>query len=150
MNPETSTLERPKPKFTRGDAKKPERLKVEPHRNQHSRNLGPHSKVHRLVRVDGRTSAGLIVKRLRDDLIKHIGGNPSVVQRVMIERCCFLQLRISLLDIKITSGHTWTENDNNSYLSWTANLVRIMSRLGVEPKRSTPRPSLNAILESSA
>ena len=119
--------------------------------NQHSQQLGPHSKVHRLVKVDHRTREGLIVLRLRKELIQHVGGQPNAIQRVLIERCCWLQLRLSMLDKKITSGRDFTEIDNNSYIAWHNSLVRTLARLGVEPKPTTSRPSLNAILaEASA
>jgi hypothetical protein len=68
----------------------------------------------------------------------------------MIERCCWLQLRVSMLDKKITSGHNWTEIDNASYISWTRALVQTLSRLGIEPKRrSGPKHSLSSILEAA-
>jgi hypothetical protein len=112
--------------------------------NQYS-DLGPHSRVHRLVEVDLRTKEGLIVNRLRRDLVKHVGGKPNVIQRVMIERCCWLQLRVSLLDRKIAAGEAFTEIDNNTYIAWCNALVRTMARLGVVTKRSS-RPSLDTIL----
>ena len=91
--------------------------------------------------VDERTREGLIVHRLRRELTEHVGGHPSVVQRVVIERCCFLQLRLALLDRKMVAGHSFTEIDNNSYIAWTNALVRTMTRLGFEPKRNGSRPS---------
>jgi hypothetical protein len=113
--------------------------------NQYSDHLGPYSRVHRLAKVDLRTSEGLIVNRLRNDLIKYIGGAPSVLQRVIIERCVWLQLRVALLDKKIAAGHAFTEVDSNCYISWSNALVRTMARLGFEPKRNG-KPSLDAIL----
>jgi len=111
--------------------------------------LGPHSRWHRLANLDERTSEGLIVNRLRKELFAHVGGHPSVVERVIIERCCFLQLRLALLDKKMVSGHNFTEIDSNSYIAWSNALVRTMSRLGFEPK--TSRTSLEEILaEASA
>ena len=139
--------------FSRGDALPENRhrfggpqdtRKKPPQPNQYS-DLGPHSRVHRLVEVDLRTKEGLIVNRLRRDLVKHVGGKPNVIQRVMIERCCWLQLRVSLLDRKIAAGEAFTEIDNNSYIAWCNALVRTMARLGVVTKRSS-RPSLDTIL----
>ena len=49
------------------------------------------------------------------------------------------------MDKKLAQGHSLTEMDSNSYIAWSNALVRTMSRLGFEPKRSTRKP-LAAIL----
>jgi len=153
-----TVVEPKKPKFTRGNGNKPVNgftrdskplvsagKKRAP--NQHTAKLGPYSKWGRLHSVDLRTSEGLIVHRLRRELTEHCGGNPSVVQRTIIERCCWLQLRLALMDRKLAKGHDINECDSNSYISWTNALVRTMSRLGVTPpKRSTTRRPLSEIL----
>ena len=74
-----------------------------------------------------------------------MGGSPSIVQMVVIERCCWLQLRLALLDKKIADGANFTEIDSNSFIAWSNALVRTMSRLGFEAKRTTRKP-LSAIL----
>jgi len=144
--PASATVERAKPhRFKRGHkpaGNRPEGFKQP---NQHS-DLGPHSRVRPLAKVDMRTSEGLVVHRLRRQLIAHCGGNPSIVQMTIIERCCWLQLRLALLDKKILGGHEWTEYDNNSYLSWSNALVRTMSRLGFEPKKSNGSTPLGKVL----
>jgi hypothetical protein len=141
----TDTAERPtSTRFTRGNKAAAKVRKP----NQHSKELGPHSRVGRLLKLDLRTSEGLIVHRMRRELTEHCGGNPSVVQRTVIERCCFLQIRLALMDKKLADGHNLTEIDSNSYIAWSNALVRTMSRLGVEPKSNgTARSPILAELD---
>jgi hypothetical protein len=53
-----------------------------------------------LPKIDGRTRAGRIANAFRADLIEHCGGEPNIIQREIIERCVFLQLKCSLMDQK--------------------------------------------------
>jgi hypothetical protein len=135
MNADASTITLNKVSYKRGDGKQPSR-----------RQLGPHSRAHRLAHFDNRTREGLIVNRLRKELIEHVGGNPSIVECTVIERCCWLQLRLAMLDRKMMQGHSFTEIDNNSYIAWTNALVRTMTRLGFAPKRNVTRPTLDEIV----
>ena len=82
-----------------------------------------------LPKIDGRTRAGRIAKAFRQDLIDHIGGEPNIIQREIIERCVYLQLRCSLMDAKIAAGKD-TEYDSKCYLAWSASLQRSLLKLG--------------------
>jgi len=82
-----------------------------------------------LPKVDGRTREGRIMRAFRADLIDFVGGDPDVIQREIIERAVWLQLRCSLMDAKIAAGED-TQYDSATYLSWTANLQRALCRLG--------------------
>src|SRR6266536_2596069 len=57
-----------------------------------------------LGHLDGRTKAARILKSTRDALIDHCGGSPSVTQLQIIERCCWLTLKLSMLDGKLAAG----------------------------------------------
>jgi hypothetical protein len=48
--------------------------------------LGPRSRPHMLAKLDKRTKEGKALAELRDELTRHVGGAPSAVQRVLIER----------------------------------------------------------------
>jgi len=111
------------------------------------RQLGPYSKVRQLATLDPRTSEGLFVKRLREDLTEHLGHEPSAVERIYIDRACWLSLRIALLDKKIAAHQDFTLPDTNFYLAWNNSLVRLLARLGLEsPKAKPSRPTLDEIL----
>src|SRR6267378_3778676 len=84
-----------------------------------------------LPRIDGRTRAGRIAKAFRADLIEHCGGSPNIIQREIIERCVFLQLKCSLMDAKICAGRD-TEYDSKTYCAWSASLQRSLLKLGYQ------------------
>jgi hypothetical protein len=84
-----------------------------------------------IAQVDGRTRLGKVAKKFRADLIAHCGGPEqiNVVQRELVERCVFLQIKASLLDKKIVDG-LFTDYDSKVYCSIVANLSRALLRLG--------------------
>jgi hypothetical protein len=84
-----------------------------------------------LPKIDGRTRAGRIAKAFREDLIDHVGGSPDIIQREIIERCVFLQLKCSLMDAKIAIGKD-SEYDSKTYLAWSASLQRALLKLGYQ------------------
>lgn len=104
--------------------------------------IGAHSRPHTLAKVDGRTKEAIIMRRVRDELTRDVGGKPNAVQRALIERCVWLSLRLAQLDRKIASGRDFTEIDSNTYLAWNNSLTRTLAKLGVEPNRprSTQTP----------
>jgi hypothetical protein len=122
-----------------------------PRANQHSPSIRPHSKSRQLAKIDYRTSEGLIVKGLRRDLIKHLGGQPTAIERVLIERCCWLQIRLAMLDKKLATGREFTEIDSNVYLAWSNTLTRTLTRLGLKPSKpnnTSTNASLNQYFKS--
>ena len=84
-----------------------------------------------IAHVDARTRLGRVAKKFREDLIAHCGGPEviNVVQRELVERCVFLQIKASLLDKKIVDGG-FTEYDSKTYCSIVGNLSRALLRLG--------------------
>src|SRR3954471_11053088 len=85
-----------------------------------------------LGHLDGRTLPARVLKKTRDALIEHCGGHPSVTQLQIIERCCWLSLKLAMLDGKIATGKD-TDFDSNQYLAWSNSLRRAMRDLGFEP-----------------
>src|SRR5229473_646899 len=59
-----------------------------------------------IAHVDARTRLGRVAKKFREDLVAHCGGSEviNVVERELVERCVFLQIKASLLDKKIADG----------------------------------------------
>lgn len=151
----------PRPKFTRGD-KAATRVRIQSRSRSNGRfvrgdhpdaeherryvhiapQLKPHSKKLSPKRVDGRTIEGALMRRVRRELVAHCGGRPSATQKTLIERAAWLSLRIELLDRKLADGQAFGPYESNVYLAWVGALSRIMSRLGIEPKRHTTRKSL--------
>jgi hypothetical protein len=95
-----------------------------------------------IVRVDARTREGRLLRDVRKALLEHLGPNPTVVQRSMVERAAWLELKCALLDQKIIS-QTDTTFDSATYLSWVGHLRRLYQALGI----ARPAPSLAKLLK---
>jgi hypothetical protein len=103
--------------------------------------LKPYSRPVALASIDGRSRESVMLRKLRADLVAHVGGNPSATQRAVIERACMLSLHLHLLDEKILK-EGMSEHDSRSYLAWSNALARTMTRLGMKGTAEKP-PSLS-------
>lgn len=82
---------------------------------------------------------------IREALVKHVGGRPSTVQALLIERAVILALKCAQIDAKIMSGETMTRHDSEHGLAWVNAYRRTLIALGIEPA-SQPQPSLADLL----
>jgi hypothetical protein len=80
--------------------------------------LGPYSR--RLHRgaignlVDGRSAEGRFIRHLEAELIAHVGGAPTIAQRMLIDRAIKIRLQLDALDEKLNSDN-WTGHDQRTY-----------------------------------
>ena len=51
-----------------------------------------------MAKVDGRSAFGRLIRQVRSDLIQHVGGKPTAVQRMLIERAATLTGYLARLD----------------------------------------------------
>lgn len=103
--------------------------------------LGARSPATRIAKLDGRTQLAKRAKKLRADLIQHVGGNPSAVQLTLIEQAVGLQTRCDMLDSKtFNDGIELGDGDQRRYLAWANSLQRLMRQLG---QKSAPRPTVS-------
>jgi hypothetical protein len=65
-------------------------------------------------------------------LTEHVGGGPSTVQRLMIERVAQLQLRMALMDQMLGATGELSEKQSNTYLAWSNSVVRTLAALGID------------------
>jgi len=80
-------------------------------------------------------------------LIRHVGGNPTIAQSVLIERISWLMLHCHLLDERIVSGkRDWGENDRKCYLAFSNSLVRALREIGLNG--SGREPTLAEVLNA--
>jgi hypothetical protein len=87
------------------------------------------------------------MRQVRAELTHDIGGNPTAVQRALIERAAWLSLRLAQLDHKIAAGGTdFTQVDSAVYLGWHNSYCRTVARLGITTKQNGTKPSLESIL----
>ena len=102
--------------------------------------LGPYSRPVTLGKLDQRTREAKLLREMRDDLIAHVGGNPTATQRALIERAAQLNLRIQLMDQEFAEANTiMGDHQTRSYLAWTNTLARTLARLGMAAKAQAPR-----------
>ena len=106
--------------------------------NMHSGNtlsrhpLGPYSHPLALSKRDGRTREARLMRDTRAALTAHVGGNPSVTQRLLIDRAVQLTIRVATMDRKFAETEVQTEHDSRTYLAWTGSLSRILRDLGLQ------------------
>jgi hypothetical protein len=104
-----------------------------PHRRCARKKLGPYSRVHHLASVDGRSQVGRYVRQLRRQLSEHVGGSPSVAQRVLIEQATIKAARLGLLVDKIlTAAEPDVDLATRCYLAWSNSLRRDLEALGLD------------------
>jgi hypothetical protein len=103
--------------------------------------IGPYSRrLHRGsigASIDGRSELGRFIRALEAALVAHVGGAPSIVQRLLIERLIKLQLQLDGLDAKLAGGE-WTPHDGRTY-GGILNAYRLTGReLGLKPAAASP------------
>jgi hypothetical protein len=91
--------------------------------------ISPYSPSTMLAKLDGRTKEARLLAKVRDDLIRHVGGQPTVTQRHVIERVAWLSLRCALLDRKMATG-SFSPHDNREFLACSGALTRLLTKLG--------------------
>ena len=114
------------------------------------RKIGPYSWPTTLAKVDGRTKAAGLMKMVREDLLEHVGGKPTVVQKMLIERAAVLSLRLATLDQKIIDDGHFTEHDSNHAIAWQNSLTRVLVALGVKGEAAPAISSLAEYLNGRA
>lgn len=95
--------------------------------------IGPYSAPASLAKLDGRTREARVLRQGRAELLAHVGGAPSAVQRALIEQACQLRLRLALMDEHFAATGEMTEHDSRAYLAWANSYSRLLGRLGMKP-----------------
>lgn len=102
--------------------------------------IGPYSRPHALAKLDGRRREARLMQEARAELVQHLGGSPSAVQRRLIDRAAILALRLAMMDAKAPDGNL-TERDAREYLCWNNAYVRTLGQLGLKAA-PPPAPTL--------
>jgi hypothetical protein len=84
-----------------------------------------------LDRLDRRTHAGRAARDLTAALVQHIGGEPTIAQKLLIERIVKMKLQLDGLGDKLEMGE-WTAL-SNAYRLTLRELDRMKS-----PKKAAP------------
>jgi len=94
-----------------------------------------------IVRCDGRSRAGRLLKHPRKALCDHLGPHASTAQLAIVEHIAFLELRAALLSQKIIDG-TYTNYDSSTHYALIGALRRCYREIGIE----SPTPKLAELL----
>src|SRR4051794_41694662 len=92
----------------------------------------------RLPVTDGRSAEAQYLKRLRADLRQHVGGAPTIAQKLLIDRVAHTALRIHALDCEPLLP------ENGEFLELTRLLTDLLDRLGV-PVSATQPPKFKCL-----
>lgn len=91
---------------------------------------------------DGRSEDGRYVRDLEKQLTDHVGGNPSITERLLIQRIIELCMRLNTLDAQLNnSPQTWTSFDDRTYCGIQSGFRLALRELGFKPK-PPPIPTL--------
>jgi len=103
--------------------------------------VGPHSRTFDRGAIgslfDGRSREGRFLRAFERQMIEHVGGTPTVAQRVLVGRLARVALRLELFYEKIAAGDPLTDHDGRVYNA-LHNSLRLMLR-ELETKKKTGR-----------
>lgn len=85
-------------------------------------------------KVDGRTKLGKTMTLLRNELVKHCGGSPSITQTILIERIISKSIKCHLYETGVLSNPTGSQGSRDHYLACANSLRLDIALLGLEPK----------------
>jgi hypothetical protein len=89
-------------------------------------------------KLDPRTNETRWFKTYRAELTEYVGGNPTVVQQVLIERAAWLRVRLLAIDTKASFGKSAPSLSKYTVLSST--LARLVSQLAPATAQSNGDP----------
>jgi hypothetical protein len=90
----------------------------------------------------GRIKEGRRLQAFRAALIEHVGGAPTKVQAVLIDRATMLQCHVSRMDTQALQDGGMSDHASRQYLAWSNSLTRTLRELGLAaaPAPKDPRP----------
>ena len=80
--------------------------------------------------TDRRSAEAKYLQQVRDELRAHVGGAPSIVQRLLIDRAAHTTLRLHGLDVEPVLP------DNTEFLGLSRLLLDLLLQLGVQQPAS--------------
>jgi hypothetical protein len=100
------------------------------------------------VRIHGNSAPMRAVKRLRAELMAHLGSSPSPVQMAMMEQAAEIKLRLSVMDQTFRQTGRRSAHATRDYLAWSNSFTRLLRQFGLNA-RTTPGPTLAEILATA-
>jgi hypothetical protein len=98
-------------------------------RAQRVRQVSAFSRPHTLRKLDQRTREAKYLRDTVAELTRHVGGNPSAPQRLLIQRAAILSLRLAQLD----NDAALSEHAMRLAACWQNHLRLILREIGIKP-----------------
>jgi hypothetical protein len=103
--------------------------------------IGPYSrKLRRGIiadNIDGRSTLGRFCRDLEAQLIAHVGGSPTVTQKLLIQRIIRGTVQLEAFDEKLQSGD-FTDQDARNYHGLINRHRLLIREIGIEPAAAKP------------
>jgi hypothetical protein len=99
--------------------------------------------------IDGRSSDAVFLRTVRAELLAHIGREPSVPERLLVEQAAQIRLRIAKTDALYARQPEITQHAGREYLALANALAKILGQLGMRPGQPPPpkpKRGLGAVL----
>ena len=110
--------------------------------------VGPFSRDHVLATLDRRSKAGRVYRTIEKDLVAHVGGAPSAVERLLIQSAAVKGTRLALLTEAVLDGRD-IGNDGQA-LAYANSFERTLIVLGLKAHVRDITPSIEDILRDHA
>ena len=86
----------------------------------------------------GTTAEAQFIRQVRAQLVHHVGGKPSAVERIMIERAVMLTVHLGRMDAEALAGGGMSDHARKQYLAWDGKLRQALRQIGkAAPERVT-------------
>lgn len=90
--------------------------------------------------ISGRTREGRFITDYENLLMDHLRREPSIVEKLLIQRCARMACHLELMDeAALANGTVFTSSDHARYCAWSNGLARMLIKLGLEPT-AVPEP----------
>jgi hypothetical protein len=98
--------------------------------------------------LDARTLEGKTERRTIRELTAHVGGDPTVPQRILIRRAARLLVMVELMEVKLIENDESSDWASRQILAWVNALRLIMVALGLERRQQAK--TLTAYISKAA
>jgi hypothetical protein len=98
--------------------------------------------------IDGRSRAGKFLRRVEQELLAQIPGEPTFAQKILARRAARATWMLDELDLKLVEGRNWNACDSNTQGGLSNSLRLILRELGIKAAPSKQKPTLTEYLAS--
>jgi hypothetical protein len=105
--------------------------------------------------IDGRSQAGVFLRRVRDDLVAHLGGTVNAAQGLLVEECARTALIARAVGDYVLRQETLVRDGAllpvvREREALVASLTRMLATLGLDSRPQDIVPDLDAYLAAHA